>query len=131
MLSPKQGDNAGRCWTALQVRAMTAILPRWRFNRYRRWADSLASEAKTLYDIPQNITEDMMKEMLFTVGGFDQQTHITLGYVTPEFAPYYNSALMEHFKNHPTISWLGFAINFEVNDSVHPLTSDDSFLLYF
>ena len=115
-------DAAGprQKWTRL-----TAMLPFWRFERYRRYSSGkVAFDVRTAFATPQNITLAMMREVMFVIEELPENTHITLAYVAPQVLGLYNSAVLEAIHNNPMVSEIGFAVNLKINREVDPLFKD-------
>ena len=120
------GKYRGRCWAAAKVARLTAMLPFWRFERYRRYSSGkVAFDVRTAFATPQNITPAMMREVMFVIEELPDNTHITLAYVAPQVLGLYNSAVLEAIHNNPMLSEIGFAVNLKINREVDPLFKDE------
>ena len=43
--------------------------------------------------LPKTLTTEMMEEVLFRICDLAPSTHVTIGYVPPDFVPYYNTVV--------------------------------------
>ena len=124
-----RGRYKGKCWVAAKVHKLRGVLPKWRFERYRRYtrtgAASIAFDTRTAYSIPKRITKAMMTQVLFVIEDLPDNTHVTFGYLGPDAVGYYNSALIDNILRNPSVSALGYAMNFCLNTEVDPMRNDD------
>ena len=115
------GDHVGKCWTALKITEFVGALPRWRFERYLWHAKNVSSEAGVEYGIPKDLTPKMMEEVLFRITDLPKDLHLTVGYVSEGFSPFYNSAIDQEVLTEVGIPDVGYAVNFRLNDDVDPM----------